>query len=115
MDTTSKDCVTIVNIPPKDWNGRMYSVGIYKMGFLLSLFKNLHVGDQVEFSINQKLCFGVSSNLQTGDLFSSLKTIKHHVEVDMKVFPSGLKVMLNEEPIGGKHTFAMELLDNARY
>ena len=104
-----------MNVPPKDWNGRMYDVGIYKMGFLLTLYKNLHVGDQVDFTVDHKLCFGICSNLQTGDIFSSLKVVRHYVELDMKMFPNGLKVTLNEEPVGGKFTFLTDLMDDARY
>ncbi len=93
----------------------MYDVGIYKMGFLYTLFKNLHVGDQVDFIIDHKLCFGMSTNVLTGDLFSSLKIVKHPLEVDMRQFPCGLKVVLNEEPVGGKHTFTTGPLEDSRY
>ncbi len=107
--------IVVKNIPPKDWNGRMYDIGLYKMKYLLVVHKDLHVGEQAEFQLDNKLCFGVTTNIKTGDVFSSIDSIRYYSEFDMDKFPYGMKVTLNEEPGGGRYSFAAELMEDTLY
>lgn len=108
--------IVVKNIPPKDWNGRMYDIGIFKQNYLLVVHKDLHIGEQAEFLLDNILCFGATTTLKTGDIFTSIdSSVRYYTEFDLDKFPYGMKVVLNEEPGGGRYSFTAQLMEEALY
>lgn len=100
--------VVVENKPPCAWNGRKFDIGIYKCGNLLLMQKGVHVGDQVDFIVEPKLCFAVCRNIDVGDFFPSLEIVSYATEFDLTQYPQGMEVVLSETPGGGRYIFTSQ-------
>ena len=78
--------------------------------------KDVCPNDQVDFMLQPKLYFAVARNLQVGSIFTSLEIQSEMTEFDLPQYPSGMKVTLDQAPVGGAYTFtASELIQTVSY
>ena len=67
--------------------------------------KSVHVGNQADFMLKPKLCFGVARNINVGDTFTDCEITSTYTEFDLSNFPNGLQVTLTEQSGGGLYKF----------
>ena len=102
---TPNSSIVIKNIDPRSWTGRKFDVGIYKNNQPFAVHPNLEVGSQVEFTLQDKVYFGVVQNMSIGEIFQSLNQITAPTEFDLTQYPNGITVTLSESQDGGKYSF----------
>ena len=97
--------IVVQNRIPKAWTGRMFDVGVFKDNRLILTQPDVHIGDQVVFIMKPVLFFSIVRNVSVGHVFSSLEIMSSMQEFDLRDFPDGMEVTLDEEPTGGRYTF----------
>lgn len=104
--------IVIRNSPPSSnsWGGRKLDLGIFKNNRLLLTHPDVHVGDQVDFVLQPKLCFGIVANMQVGETFISAELPLTLETFDLSEFPNGIVVTVDEAPDSGQYSFTAESL-----
>lgn len=101
--------VAIKNVPPS-WGGRKLDLGVFKSNRLLLAYLDVHVGDQIEFVLKPKLCFGIVNNMKVGETFSSAEIPLTLETFDLSEYPNGIEVTVHEAPDSGRYSFTAESL-----
>lgn len=102
--------IVVKNMAPNTWCGRKFDIGVYKDKHLIVMEREVRVGTQIDFLLEPKLYFGVVCNMKIGNVFDSLQATTSLTEFDLKEYPFGIEVTLNEMPGGGQFKFTAELM-----
>ena len=88
----------------------MFDCHIYKDNHSLILQPDVHTDDQANVLVKSILLFGVTRNMKVGQAFESYEIMSKFFEVNLVEFPNGVKVILNQQPGGGRYYFTAENL-----
>lgn len=104
-ETTGGNSITVLQN-----SDRIVNIGLYKNGQLLVVQQDVHEGEQAVFLLQPKLYFGITHDMQEGDIFTSLEAMEQCELFDLSQFQEGLQVTLTEDPVAGKYTFTGQSL-----
>lgn len=97
--------IVVQNEKPEKWSGRLFDIGLYKNHRLLTVYKNVDVGNQVDLMLQPKLLFAVVRNMYVGKVFTTLEMTTSMTEFDLTNYPDGLVVTLTAEGGSGEYVF----------